>query len=40
MTALTADDGSEDDTYTASDPESGSVTLSLSGADASKFKLN
>ena len=27
-------------TYTASDPESGSVTLSLSGADASKFDLN
>ena len=27
-------------TYTASDPESASVTLSLSGADASKFELN
>ena len=27
-------------TYTASDPEGGSVTLSLSGADASKFELN
>ena len=27
-------------TYTARDPEEGSVTLSLSGADASKFELN
>ena len=38
MTALSATVA--DFTYTASDPEEGSVTLSLSGADASKFELN
>ena len=46
-TTITRDEGplpgsfSESDaTYTASDPERGSVTLSLSGADASKFELS
>ena len=40
MTALDDPDSEDDVTYTASDPEEGSVTLSLSGADASKFELN
>ena len=41
MTALWDDTNAETDvTYTASDPEGGSVTLSLSGSDASKFELN
>ena len=40
MTALAIPDTQDDVTYTASDPEEGSVTLSLSGADATKFDLN
>ena len=40
MTALADTDHEAGVTYTASDPEGGSVTLSLSGSDASKFELN